>query len=683
MQKSSFVFGRVFGVSNKKTFLVLDLLLLAAFAIPALLPLFAPGNLQGADATDPPWRSIALRLAFGDRILFPRWTPEFFYGYGFPCFHFYAPLSFYPAMVIEAVTWFDYLESTKVAYAISFALAGVGAYVLTRQLTSHRSAALLAGVLYMYAPYLLGEIYERSSLAGLSGLTLVPFVLAVFVRLCQRPAPRDVGLAAVLLAALALTHNVTCLLACGMVAGFVALHFLISRDTESLVLATLAMMLGLGAASFFWLPAVVEKEYVHTESLNSNRNDPRIHLVDPLGNVNDAVHSRGWWDDYKLTKWGPIDLHPAYPYGSPPYKISLFQGVLFLFCGFALAVNRRRPNHMVFLFIIALLLFFVHTTWSQWVWDTFPFLVLISYPWRVTGPIGLCLAVVGAWAMRSAISERRLWLMLPVAVSAILTGVWDLPTQLGPFENGMQVTRENLIRHEYYHRTRFGTWADFLMLPLSVQWENISGQDVIIRYDQSFPPANWVADAAFVAPDSKAQILSARRGQEWMEAHVEAVEPTLVAFHTIYFPGWTAYLDGQKVPVEPSSWQEYEHNRKAALGVCQVLVPEGKHHVAMVFEDTPVRLWSERAAALCILGIGVVFLVSIWSRGSFGRSRMSKGKFTMAVVLGIVIGLAAYLVFMASAKTPAWVKNRIVSNLIEQIQTEEPEDLATRIQLFS
>jgi hypothetical protein len=72
---------------------LVDLLVLLAVMLPLLWPLTAPGYLVGADAVDHPWRSLVLGEALRNGVLYPRWSPEFFNGWGFPFFNFYSPLS--------------------------------------------------------------------------------------------------------------------------------------------------------------------------------------------------------------------------------------------------------------------------------------------------------------------------------------------------------------------------------------------------------------------------------------------------------------------------------------------------------------------------------------------------------------------------------------------------------------
>lgn len=648
----------------------LDLLLLLIASAPAFVPLAAPGYLQGPDAVDPPWRALLLREAVQDGVFFPRWAPDAFYRFGYPVFNFYSPLSLYPVLLFSLVPGTDLVDATKVAFGANLLLAGVGSYLLARGVVRHRVPSLLAGVLYMYAPFTLGEVYLRSSLAGSAGLALLPFALAAFVRLCRKPSLPLGAAGALLVALVILTHNITGVVALGMIAALIAGHFWTNRDRGALVLSGLALALGVGAASFYWIPATAEVGLTHTESLFTGIRDFRRHFVDPLGDVDGTLYEHAYDTSYRLTSWGPIDLHPAYPYGPPPYKLSLFQGLLFLLSGLALLVGRKRPFPVGLLFLLAAGLFFLHTSWSRSVWEVIP--PFIQFPWRLTGPLALCLAVVSSWALLPLCRRARALPLFLVGAAAALSSLWMLPTGLAPFEGGTEITRESLTQYEYREPNRFGTHPAAQFLPLSVQWDVVAmGQkDLIRRYNQSFPPDRWVAETALVPYESRARIVAVRKGQRWMQALVEAGDRAKIAFHTVYFAGWTAYVDGQETPIEPTSWVKYEEGRRAALGIAEVTVPEGSHLVTLVFEDTPVRRWSGLLGVAGVVGIGVVLVAGSWRRPGARTRKAIPAALILSVVAGGALGYLAYG-GLSARPAPAWEMNRILLDLVNEAKRGE------------
>ncbi len=609
---------RLVSLVGRRPFLIECLVLLVA-SVPAIWPLLSPGYLHGEDHMDTPWRALELLESLKGGVLFPRWSPDLFYGFGFPIFNFYSPLSFYEVVAMRILGAADLLQASKFAFALNLLASGVGAYIFARSVGSKRAPAVAAGILYLYAPSTLRDVYVRSGLASLTGTALLPFLLAAFVRLLQAKTLTAISVAALLLTIMILTHNLTSVVALGMVVVFVLVYSLYHRDLGAVAPALVAVALGLGMAAFFMVPAMTETSLTHTEKLTSGNLDYRVHFVDPLGEINGAIESRAVDKEYSATRWGPVDLHPAYPYGLPPMKLSLLQTLLMVGAIAAFAARKRPSEWILSAAVAALGLFYLHLSWSRWLWEILPVLQSFQFPWRMLEPMGLCLAVLGAWVVQSMAGRFGTVASMVLSVMAVASGIWMLPTDLAPFEGGVQITRDNLIRHEFKERNRIGTMVDGQFLPLAVQWDEAALKmgDLLPRYDKYYPPDLWVGKTAFLQPEVKGSISAARSGQQWMDARVQADESLMVAFHTVYFPGWTAYVDGNQVPIKPTSWQTDDGGRSFALGICQVPVPPGSHLVRIQFEHTPLRFWSSVASLLSLLIVVVLLFWSIWKSHRF------------------------------------------------------------------
>ncbi len=657
------------GTRRKLQGLALDLAILLLASLPALVPLFAPGYLSGHDSVDPPWRSLELSQALSQGVLWPRWVPDLFCGYGFPIFNFYSPLSFYPGAILAAFFGVGLPDATKVAFGLYLLLSEIGAYVLAREVVGNRWASLLAGVLYLYAPATVGTVYVRAALATSAGLAALPFALAALIRLLYRPSLTGSGVAAVAVAIFALAHNITVPIGFGIIGVVLALHYWSNRRIRSLRFVALSLLLGVGMASFFWIPALQEVGFTYTEDFTTGYADFRYHLVDPVGDIHPQLYEWSGKDPILVTGWGPIDLHPIYPYGAPPYKLGLLQAVLWLFSVAVLVLGKKRPITVVALSLAALLLFFLHTTWSRWLWELSPIFAIIQFPWRLIAPMGLCLAVMASWALLQLLRRRSGWLLVPaVGAASVLTSILALPLDMKPFEGGINVTPAGLLKWEGANRNRLGTQAGAQFLPRSVDWDRAATglASVVDRYGQTFPSEQYVAGTASLPLGSGAWIHAARRGTQWMEALVEAAEPVKLAFHTVYFPGWTAYLDGNRVPIEYSTWYEYEEGRRAALGVSLVEVPAGNHLVRLVFEDTPVRTWSNSLSVLSALAVGILFLMAYCR----SRASMRGHKPLVALILAwLSLAAAVYVAYLglAASRMSDWVEHRVVADILSEV----------------
>lgn len=79
----------------------LPLVLALLLTLPALRPLWQPGLQQTDDGMHHIFRLFNLDLAIRAGHLGARWLADEGFGYGFPVFNFYAPLSYYAGLVFH------------------------------------------------------------------------------------------------------------------------------------------------------------------------------------------------------------------------------------------------------------------------------------------------------------------------------------------------------------------------------------------------------------------------------------------------------------------------------------------------------------------------------------------------------------------------------------------------------
>ena len=66
-----------------------------------------------------------------------------------------------------------------------------------------------------------------------------------------------------------------------------------------------------------------------------------------------------------------------------------------------------------------------------------------------------------------------------------------------------------------------------------------------------------------------------------------------VRINTIYYPGWQLSVDGVKAAI----------NYNNQFGVMEINVPAGRHVVKGVFNETPLRLFSDLVSLLSVCGL--------------------------------------------------------------------------------
>ena len=105
-----------------------------------------------------------------------RWSPEFSFGYGYPFFLIYGPLtSFLGASVVKFVG-LGYTQAVELLFGAAIVASGLAMYGYVRSWLG-RNAGLVAAVAYVFIPYRLVEVYVRASLAEYVALIWLPLIL--------------------------------------------------------------------------------------------------------------------------------------------------------------------------------------------------------------------------------------------------------------------------------------------------------------------------------------------------------------------------------------------------------------------------------------------------------------------------------------------------------------------------
>ena len=89
-----------------------------------------------------PWIGEVLR----DGVLYPRWAPDFYYGYGYPIFNYYAPFTYAFANLFDLIPGVDVVLSVKIVIVLAYALGAYGVYFLARRHFGSAAGAESAGM---------------------------------------------------------------------------------------------------------------------------------------------------------------------------------------------------------------------------------------------------------------------------------------------------------------------------------------------------------------------------------------------------------------------------------------------------------------------------------------------------------------------------------------------------------
>jgi hypothetical protein len=508
--------------------------------------------------------------------LYPRWAANFYYGYGYPIFNYYAPLTYHLGNWVTLFQPGHAVTGAKTLFIAAALLGAVGAYLLGREFGG-QGGGVLGAATFAFAPYImLINPHVRGDLPEVFALAFVPWTLWSWERLWTAGGRGFFVMATLSTAITLLSHNLTGLTTILLLMALSAWHWLIGKNRERVGWAFLAGILAVTLTAFFWLPFLLERRFVHLNVTGEGHYDFRNHFV----LLRDL-----------LAFLRPIDWRAATDNPSMSAGPLL---VLLAVAGFVVAMVWRKENRrrVCFYMLSSLLCFWLITPGSHFVWETIPGMVYYQFPWRFLGPLAALLVPLVASLGDIALSNKRRALVLAILCCAILItampGLYPIPwpSDFGPTDP------LTLLDFELQGRWR-GTTSTDDFIPMTVEVIPDPTQSLLDSYHS--PPVDRV-NRYTLSDDTTVTVLN---DVPWHNRFaVQTPHETLLRLYLFYFPGWKAYVDGQETPIEIAKPE----------GFVTLWVPAGQHEVLLSFEDTPPR-----AAGWVIAGASLmVFLIAVW-----------------------------------------------------------------------
>lgn len=543
----------------KKIKLRNSLLVCASGLLFGALPLWRGVTLSGDTLFHAMWyTNFSAQLLAGD--VYPRWLMNLNGGLGSPAFFYYAPLPYY------ITTLFTPLMSGGIhgmlhlgaSVALAIIASGLAAYFWLKEIAEREAAATVAAVLYMLMPYHLAvDAYTRNAFAEVWSFVWMPLMLYCVRRLvCDDDASKfTLASLALSYAALITTHLPTTLIFSLVPPAYAFFACAPQRRRRAVLLVALGMLLGAGLACLYLLPAMLNQEFVS--------------LADLLPDYYDQRWLRLTGFDLTLVE------------GRVTVAFLLTAGVIVCACILARGGSGRADEsafkrERAFWMCVAAACVLLMTPLSDFVWRLVKPLRTIQFPWRFN--VVLCVAAAALIA-QAAGSLRRgrprdafRWSAL--IVGCMLVSGWvvftvqvarkEFPTLRRSSPAGMDAAYLKRLEHgrdapEYRPASAASIQAG--------DFENLLSR--ICRDGDG-------RMARACAVEGTGTIKVERWQPREISLRVETESGMALNVSQFYYPGWAAYLDGQRHTLTPS----------APDGLLHLTVPAGTHQVSLRLRHT-------------------------------------------------------------------------------------------------
>ncbi len=555
-------------------------------------------------------RALADALRAG--VLYPRWFPDYNFGYGYPVLNYYPPLFYYPSALLN-LAGLDMVASLRFPIAVSFALSALWMFRLAR-LFFAVWPAVACTICYQFHPYRMIDLFERGAFPELAAFLWLPLVSLYGIQAVAALSRQESGAtidaesqlqrartyatflakAGLAFGGLILTHHLTALMTVMVFAIVLAILALqrhrvgaVSPISAGLTMAGFTTV-GILLTSWSSLPVLFEMNWVD------------VGKGFAFGAWMD--HMAGWHDLFEPALIYSYNYFGRYPtFFLPVYTIPIGIFAFYVF------VASKARNLRLFTFVVlssTILAVWLTTTASYWLWASFEFLFeKLQFPWRWQVFVVFGTSLLLAACLEQLQVLRRLPAYIaPIVFITISTYIVFYSTV------GLDYPTDDDFRKKEFSAPALWQWNSQL-------WERDSEGNRIGSWPREFMPV-WVdvdprtiggppwEELMMQDSNETLAVVPVRWGLLQQEFRVTTQQAFRLLFHQFYFPSWQVTLDGMQARVEPAS----------QLALASVQIPPGTHDV--VFAWGPTRsVWLGRI--LTAVGWSAVFaLLYLGSRGA-------------------------------------------------------------------
>ncbi|MFH1598386.1 MAG: 6-pyruvoyl-tetrahydropterin synthase-related protein [Patescibacteria group bacterium] len=535
-----------------------------------------------------------------DGNLIPRWSPNTWYGLGSPLFNFISP-GFYYLIGFFRLFSLSILNSVKLAIWLCSALGFSFMFLFTKKLWG-KWPALLCATIYTFFPYRMGLVFARGDYAELLAMTLFPINLLLFHNLITKRKPIYLLLSILTIFLQMIAHNILSVMFIAVI--FLFILFFTKKPYRNLWKPISALLLGILMASWFWLPAFVEKSQINLDELTEG-------ITMSVGQYDFHNH----FVQFKEM----VSVQSEYYLDHAPKFLSYLGLIIIPFGLIVFLKNLRRRDqkwrYLSFWLLILLISLFMTTSLATFVWESIPALALFQYPSRFLSLVGLSIAGLAGIIVFIFKNNKLKIACIVLAVLYILTAVkYSWPIEyLGPKEDHLYSPPQIILSQMKSALTQEDWFSSldkvnvYSMEP-AIIYRNVSVQHVLyLRTETIVDTAKLIQAGEDVQPpmfqklehpDTLEVIESTFKSTEY-NIKVTASQPSNLIINTFYFPGWKVWIDGnlqKNIDLVPF------------IRTMKIAVPAGNHTVLVKYTDTKTRLVAKTISLLALLTTIILYI---------------------------------------------------------------------------
>ncbi len=552
-------------------------------------------------------RVRALAEALHAGVIYPRWFPDFSFGYGYPVLNYYAPAFYYPPALLVALG-LDVTMAARITLSVLYAVSAVGMYALLRPWV-RVVPALVGVVLFLVFPYRLYDLFVRGALPEFVAFLWLPLIAWLSVQ-TARPRPGQTtakgyfAAAALAWAGLILTHNLTAMMAAITAAVLVPVAAVFPLASQPAAGYTRRLLRSAGAglgplvlgaliSAWYWVPAIWEARWV---------------------GIGSGTETAGYADHFAsfgdLFAWKLVYPYPPAAAPTVPLPAWLLLILALAAVGFTLHKRRMLTGVLTGGTVAVLAAIWLTTASSAVVWRLLePLLGKLQFPWRWQAIAGTGLAVLLAvgWQAVHRHAKNGKRSLVPVILGIAVGGYLVAYATVGLSTTPASGSAADI--------TTAGMWAfDSQNGQVGASWTGEFLPNTVIEQRWAIGRVPSDGSSAATLPLVEMSALPQMVGYGSAAYKATFAQPRSLVFHQFYFPAWRVLVDGRETPARVES----------SLGLLAVDVGAGTHSITLSWGAT-AAVWVGRV--LTAVGWAVIlWLLVVW-----WRTRPASGTRTQAL----------------------------------------------------
>lgn len=403
-------------------------------------------------------------------------------------------------------------------------------------------AAFAGAFLFNLEPYRIINIYIRGALPEFFASTFIVLLLLGIFLLFHRNSL--LGFVVIMLGALflALTHPIMFIVGAFLFVPYFLFNLLlVQKKVRYCIFTILAFLFGIGMAGYYLIPLKLELKYLYFGQGGNHFLPGHFLTLENYFSSNwyyftmDAVFTRG---HFMKVDWFETGI--------------MIIGIVFLLWQFFIR-KTRKLTILSFAILTGICIVFFSTSFSSFFYKHLSIFGEIQHQWRMLSVLIFIPPIIFAYLL-DKISQGK---MLVIFGLLLAVAVMRFPQLYGKNYTISPVS--------YYSFTPENVYS----VIMNTVWTGET-RDYPVRQNK------------IGIINGMGEILDKTVKNSSRQYTVLAKTPLQLVDYTFYFPGWNVYIDGKKTNIE---FQDPKFR-----GVITYRVPEGKHVINILFENTRMRI---------------------------------------------------------------------------------------------